>query len=40
MWTTEKKIKIVMSWVKETTDDNIIIGAESLTDVYTWTDAA
>ena len=25
-----------MSWVKETIDDKIIIGANSLTDMYTW----
>ena len=29
----------VLSWVKETIDDKITIGAESLTDVYTWIDA-
>ena len=35
-----KKLKRVLSWVKQTIDDKRIIEADSLTYVYTWIDAA
>ena len=35
-----KKLKRVLSWVKETIDENRIIGSESLTYVYTRIDAS
>ena len=34
-----KNPKIMLSWVKETIDEKIIIGKESFSDVYTWIDA-
>ena len=34
-----EKLKMSMSWVKETIDDKRIIGAEILIDVYTWIDS-
>ena len=35
-----KKLKRLMSWLKKTINEKIIIGAKSLTDVYTWMYAA
>ena len=35
-----KKLKRVLSWVKETIDNNRIIGANTLKYVYMWIDAA
>ena len=32
----QKKVKRVLSWVKETNDEKRIIGPEIITDVYTW----
>ena len=35
-----KKLKRGLTFVKNTIKDKIIIGAKTLTDLYTWTDAA
>ena len=35
-----EKLNRVLSWLKETTDDKIIIGAQIPTDVYAWIVAA
>ena len=35
-----KKLNRVLSWVKETIDDKIIIGSNILTYMYTWIDAS
>jgi len=40
MWMILKKLKRVLSWLKQTKDDVRIIRAKSVQELYTWVDAA